>query len=334
MSDASSQQFRVSTGPYLGHQVISLADYEAETQAILVPSYGFPCIAFRMRLGSQAWHVLSEPPDAESFATRIGRYGVPIMYPWPNRIRDGRFTFEGREYTLPIAGRGPHAIHGLTRDRAWTVEQTGTDDDGAFCRASIAIGQMPDDVWRFPSRLTVEYRLHGPALSLRAEAANLGTTPVPMGFGIHPWFDVPFGPCGTRELMEIRAPASGFWELDETLCTTGPIRPVADGFDAGRWRPIGDRFIDDVYTGLSLEDGWFSAEVRDPSSGRSIAVRSDSGFREHVVFAPLHSSVVCLEPYTCTTDAFNLSQRGLDAGTIILEPGQTWRGEMAIEARP
>jgi aldose 1-epimerase len=171
-------------------------------------------------------------------------------------------------------------------------------------------------------------------LSLHAEAENVGTSPMPMGFGIHPWFDVPFGSDGTREFMEVRAPASGFWELDDSLCTTGTVRPIAEGFDAGTWRPIGDRFIDDVYTGLCLDGGWFTAEVRDPSNGRSIAVRSDSGFREHVVFAPLHSSVVCLEPYTCTTDAFNLSQRGLDAGTILLEPGQTWRGATAIEARP
>jgi aldose 1-epimerase len=107
-----------------------------------------------------------------------------------------------------------------------------------------------------------------------------------------------------------------------------------DGFDTRAWRPIEDRFIDDVYTGLVLDDGWFTAEIRDPSNGRTIGVRSDIGFREHVVFAPLHAPVVCLEPYTCTTDAFNLAAQGLDAGLIVLEPGQTWHGAVAIEVRP
>jgi aldose 1-epimerase len=324
----------VSDGEHLGENVVTLADNLTRSQAILAPGLGFPCIAFRVVVNGDHWRVLSEAPNRESLHTRVGRYGVPIMFPWPNRIRDGRFTFGNTAYHLPIAPSGPHAIHGLTRDRPWTVEQAGTDGDGAFCRASIAIGQAPDDVWRFSARLTVEYRLHGSTLSLHAEAANYGTSPMPMGFGIHPWFDVPFGSDGTRELMEVRAPASGFWELDESLCTTGPVRPVAEGFDARNRRPIQDRFIDNVYTGLTLEDGWFTAEVRDPTNGRSIAVRSDNCFREHVVFAPLHSSVVCLEPYTCTTDAFNLARRGIDAGLIVLEPGQTWQGSIAIEARP
>jgi aldose 1-epimerase len=132
--------------------------------------------------------------------------------------------------------------------------------------------------------------------------------------------------------LEVRAPARAFWELDETLCTTGAVKPVAEGIDVREWRAIGDTFIDDVYTDLPLVDGWFTAEIRDTSSGRRVAVRSDEAFREHVVFAPLHGQAVCLEPYTCATDAFNLNARGIDAGTLVLEAGETWRGVTVIEA--
>jgi aldose 1-epimerase len=333
MSDSSGHRYRVSTGEQLGQSVVTLSDLEAETEAILVPSFGFPCIAFRVTVDGGNWHVLSEPPDAVSFATRIGRYGVPLMYPWPNRIRDGTFTFEGRQYTVPVGGRGPHAIHGVTRERAWTVDASGADEHGAFCRADVRTGESHDDVWPFQSVLSVEYRLHGRTLGVHAVAANLGSSPMPMGFGIHPWFDVPFGSPTTRDEMEIRANARTYWELDETLCTTGAVRPVSEGIDLRDWSPIAGRFIDDVYADLQLDGGWFTAVVRDPANGRSIAVRSDAAFREHVVFAPLHSDVVCLEPYTCTTDAFNSSARGLDAGTIVLSPGQVWSGTMEIEAR-
>jgi aldose 1-epimerase len=333
MSDASGHRFRVSTGEQVGHSVVVLSDLEAETQAILVPSFGFPCIAFRVTIDGGIWNVLSEPPDAESFATRVGRYGLPLMYPWPNRIRAGTFTFEGRECTMPVGGRGPHAIHGLTRERPWTVAESGADEQAAFCRAHVRTGESPDDVWPFQSELSFEYRLRGRTLGMRAVATNLGSSPMPMGFGIHPWFDVPFGSASSRDEMEIRANADAYWDLDETLCTTGSVRPAAEGTDLRGWSAIAGRFIDDVYTDLQLDGGWFTAEVRDPANGRSIAVRSDRAFREHVVFAPLHSAVICLEPYTCTTDAFNLTARGLDAGTIVLAPGQTWSGTMAIEAR-
>jgi aldose 1-epimerase len=334
MSNASSPRFRASEGRHLAHDVIILSDLRAGTEAILVPSLGFPCIAFRVTVDGGHWHALSEPPDAESFAARVGRYGVPLMYPWPNRIRDASFTFDGRAYAVPIGGRGPHAIHGLTRERAWTVDASGTDENGAFCRAQVTTGESPDDVWPFQSSLSVEYRLHGRTLGIRAVAATRGSSPMPMGFGIHPWFDVPFGSASTRDAMEIRANAGAYWELDETLCTTGAVRPVSEGIDLRDWSPIAGRFIDDVYTRLHFDDDWFTAEVRDPTNGRSIAVRSDAAFREHVVFAPLHSDVVCLEPYTCTTDAFNLTARGLDAGTIVLAPGQTWSGVIQIIASP
>jgi aldose 1-epimerase len=195
-------------------------------------------------------------------------------------------------------------------------------------------GDTPDDSWPWRSRIAFEYRLRGATLSMRAEAVNLADSPMPMGFGIHPWFAVPFGPGGgSRQSMEVRAAADRFWQLDDTLCTTGAVLPAAEGFDTREWRAIGDRFIDDVYTGLTLVDGWFTAEFRDPFSGRSVAVRSDGRFREHVIFAPLHAPVVCLEPYTCSTDALNLAARGIDAGMLVLEPGERWSGAMAIDAR-
>ena len=332
VSESPAQQFRASEGAFVGQQVVILADDAAQTKSVLVPALGFACVAFRVATDSGVWPVLAEPPDAESLVSRTSRYGIPIMYPWPNRIREGRFRFGRNEYRMPLAPNGPHAIHGVVRSRAWTVAQAGTDAAGAFCRASIVIGAEPDDVWPFPSRLTVEYRLAGRSLTVTAEAENLGSGPMPMGFGIHPWFGMPLGDGGSKQSLEVRAPATRFWELDETLCSTGAVRPVADGFDAQAWRAVGDTFIDDVYTGLPLTDGWFTAEIRDPAGGRVVAVRSDAAFREHVVFAPLHGQAVCLEPYTCATDAFNLTNRGIDAGTIMLEPGGNWRGASVIEA--
>jgi aldose 1-epimerase len=289
-------RFSATDAAFLGQQAVILSDSEASSEAVIVPSLGFACVAFRVMTETGSWSVLAEPPDEESLLTRTSRYGIPIMYPWPNRIRDGMFRFGGRSYRMPLAPNGPHAIHGLVRGRPWTVEARSVDSAGAFCRAGIEIGVDEDDVWPFPSQLSVEYRLDGRELFVIAEATNTGESPMPMGFGIHPWFGMPLAPGGRKETLEIQAPARRFWELDETLCATGKIRPVEDGFDARDWQMVGDTFIDDVYTDLPLEDGWFTAEIRDPASGRRVAVRSTETFREHVVFAPRHGQAVCLEP--------------------------------------
>jgi aldose 1-epimerase len=331
VSASNGEQFSISRAERAGQEVVMLRDLEVGSEAILVPGLGFACIAFRVPTGDDHWSVLMEPRDDQWPLARISGFGIPILFPWPNRIRGGRFSFRGREYQLPLTPGAPHASHGYVRERPWTVGQSGVDAAGAFCRASITLGNRPDDPWPFPCRLTFEYRLRGTTLGMIASVENVGSTPMPMGLGIHPWFGLPFGSDTARGAIEVRAPAARFWELDETFCTTGPTRPVADGFDARDWQPLADRLVDDVYTDLPLQDGWFTAEIRDPGNGRAVAVRSDGAFREHVVFAPLHLDIVCLEPYTCATDAFNLTARGLDAGTIVLDPGQSWRGEMAIE---
>ncbi len=77
--------------------------------------------------------------------------------------------------------------------------------------------------------------------------------------------------------------------------------------------PLADKQYDDVYTGLNRH-GRSEAVYADPGTGVEIAVISDEAFKELVIYAPLDRDVVCLEPYTCVTDAFNLETQGIDAG--------------------
>lgn len=332
MSDRSTPRFRVSIGELVGQQLVVLSDDQAESQAQFVPGRGFHCMAFRAFVGESEWRVLAEPPDPEAFRTRLMRYGIPILFPWPNRVRGGRFMFGGIEYRLPMPPDIANASHGLARERAWTVEATGADEAGAFCRATVMLGNNDDDPWPFTCRLTMEYRLQGNALSIEAVAENVDVVPMPMGFGLHPWFAVPFAAGSARGGHELKVPAGEVWELESNL-PTGMTVPAGTVFEAREWRPLDDILLDDVYTSLELDDGWFTARLRDPTSGREVAVRSDAAFREHVVYAPLHIKAVCLEPYTCATDAFNLAARGIDGGMLVLEPGARWQGRVVIEVR-
>ena len=97
--------------------------------------------------------------------------------------------------------------------------------------------------------------------------------------------------------------------------------------------PLGDQQYDDFYTGLNRH-GRSEAVYSDPGTGVEIAVISDEAFKEFVIYAPLDRDVVCLEPYTCATDAFNLETQGIDAGVIVLEPGESWSGTIVYAPRP
>lgn len=333
VAESSFGRFAILVEQRAGEQLVVLQDRIAGSEATFVPALGFACIGFRVETPTGTWPVLAEPPDDAALRQQATRYGIPILFPWPNRIRDGQFSFGGQQYQLPRPPGQAHASHGYARLWPWTLEAAEAADERAFCRASVTIHGHANGGWPFPARLTVEYSLVDMTLSLHAEAENVGPSSMPMGFGIHPWFPLPFGPDGDRDTCELRLPANALWVLDD-LITTGERAPVEDAVDLRAWRQLQGIYLDDVYTDLTFDDGWCAADVRDPASGRRIAVRSDQAFREHVVYAPPHREVVCLEPYTCPTDAFNLTSRGIDAGVVILDPGERWTGRIEIVATP
>ena len=74
--------------------------------------------------------------------------------------------------------------------------------------------------------------------------------------------------------------------------------------------------------------------VMDEAAGLEVIQQCDPAFRELVVFTPNWTTAVCLEPYTCTTDAVHLQQRGIDAGWQVMPPGGEWRTWIQITARP
>ena len=142
----------------------------------------------------------------------------------------------------------------------------------------------------------------------------------------------------------MHAPAHKLWVLDNCL-PTGELIGVTPDKDLRTWRPIGTSLLDDVYTDVRPIDGAIECVMRDPAAGLEIAQLSDSIFRELVVFTPPNRHAVCMEPYTCVTDAINCQQRGMDAGCASCRrekksrPGSTsscdpFSGEPSATCRP
>ena len=72
--------------------------------------------------------------------------------------------------------------------------------------------------------------------------------------------------------------------------------------------------MDDVLTGLPTGQTVLECGIMDEESGLQVMQQWGPAFREIVVYTPPGRNAVCLEPYTCVTDAINLQQRGIDAG--------------------
>ena len=221
-----------------------------------------------------------------------------LLMPWPNRIRDGRYSFGGRDLQLGLTDptRG-NASHGLARWAAWTVEEhTATS-------VSLLYRVMAQTGYPWTLDLHVLYDLTADGLVVTQTATNLSPTPAPYASGAHPYLRV----GGAIEGLELTVPARTRIVLDERQLPVG-TEPVAGDYDFTAPRTIGDAVLDDCYGSLDREETRASVTLRDPVTGHGVALWVDEHHRWLQVFTPPSEGTrpgLAVEPMTAPADAFN-----------------------------
>ncbi|CAM8661266.1 putative protein YphB [Sphingobium sp. AntQ-1] len=227
------------------------------------------------------------------------------LVPYANRIAEGRFTFDGRSYQLPLNfGDHPHSIHGFGWRTAWTASET------AETAATLVHDHDGGAGWPWSYRAQQQVAVTPLQLSMSLSITNVGDAAMPAGLGFHPYF---LADAGTT----IQFDADGLWLSTPDML---PDRQVpADAL--GDWsRPAivrGDRLIDNAYTGWSG-----SATIR-RGEGLRLTLTATGAQCLHV-YRPPASDDFCLEPVSHMPDAIN---RG---GMASLAPGDTARITMTI----
>ena len=92
-----------------------------------------------------------------------------MLAPWPNRIRDGRYSFAGRDYQLPLTEPTRHnAIHGLVNRLRWSV----VDPSGASVQVTRPPPPTPGYPW--PLELRTTWSVGADGLTAEHQATNTG----------------------------------------------------------------------------------------------------------------------------------------------------------------
>ena len=329
--------YNVKMKQMAGFSVYILADKATNSHAYIIPDCGNNCFRFTQRMHGQQIEIIESPPNLEMISKNVFRYGNPILFPFPNRIRQGKFTFEGKEYSFTLQNHHDGAgnwIHGFVCKRPWNVEEYSESEKlGAYLRCSFDSTRFPeiDEQFPFPFLITVTYSLKDGTLTVDADIKNIGNNNMPMGFGIHPYFRAPLGKDSSAADCTIHVPANKYWELAEKL-PTGKILPVEGKYDLRSPQILEELEFDDVFTDLIFESNVTRTILNDTKAKIRIIVEADTLFREIVVYTPPRPSV-CLEPYTCVTDAVNLHSKVIDAGLRILKSGETLHGKIRIIPR-
>jgi aldose 1-epimerase len=228
-----------------------------------------------------------------------GAHGAPLI-PWPNRLADGRYRFDGSDYQVALTEPEKHnAIHGFLRWRPWTTTEQWPD------RVLMGTRLYPLMGYPFTLEVEVDYRISDSGLTVTTTATNIGDQPAPYGCGQHPYLSP-----GTGRIDDCTL------QLDaETRITTDDERQLPTGTEAVQGTPydfragkqLGDLAVDFAFTDLA-RDGEGRAWIRLTGSDRRTAALW------------VDESYPILEIYTADTLAPARQRRGLGSEPMTCPP--------------
>ncbi|HZX06253.1 aldose 1-epimerase family protein [Kribbella sp.] len=241
--------------------------------------------------------------DDEPAHAGIGQH----LFPWPNRITDGEYTFDGVTQHLALTEPARHnAIHGLTRWANWHRTDDASDE------STVALTHRLHGEPGYPHQLDLHlaYAVTD-RLTITATATNIGRTAAPYGYGAHPYLTVgrPLDEC----VLEFEAAER--LELSDRMAPIGSVPVAGSEYDFRGGRTIGSTVIDNAFTGL---DAAWSVTLTDPDSGARSVLSSDTPWMQLFTGEPLGRTALAVEPMTCPPDAFRTGQ-----DLIVLQPGES-----------
>ena len=239
-----------------------------------------------------------------------------VLIPWPNRIEDGRYDFDGTSHSLPLNEvPNRNAIHGLVRWAAWTAAEHEPH------RVVMAHVVHPQPGYPFSLSLRIEYSLSDAGLTVHTTATNVGDRDCPYGCGAHPYLT-----AGTEavDTLELRVPAGTMLRSDERSLPTGSAPVAGTDYDFRTRRAIGGLVLDNAFTDLERDaDGIARVELSDPESGAGRTLWMDEAYPYVMVFSgdPLPDvarRALAVEPMSCPPNAFRSGE-----SLVRLAPGES-----------
>ncbi|HRJ50339.1 MAG: hypothetical protein KF787_00670 [Phycisphaeraceae bacterium] len=266
--------------------------------------------------GGAWWPLLRRSSSALSGGEESSCY---LLAPWSNRVRDGRFAFEGREVSLRKNWPDGTAIHGDVRDREWRI----LDRSPVSARLAFSSIEFEDINWPWAFRAQARYELATSGLESELVITNASDRPMPCGGGFHPFFNRIL--WDTADDPVVTAAVTGRYPC-EGVMAVGPAamddfcRSLVGGSDVRA--PL-----DDVFSCPSGRVG-----ILWPASGVAVEFESSHELGHLVIYSAVGSGGtprphLCVEPVSMVNDGFNLASRGAvnDHGVRVLAPGGSLR---------
>jgi aldose 1-epimerase len=249
-----------------------------------------------------------------------------VLVPWPNRIEDGSYKFDGKRMQLPLTeAENGNAIHGLVRGATWNLVDHEAD------RVVLDYTLEPQPGYPFALGLNIEYALSPTGLTVTTTAWNLSSETCPYGAGQHPYLTLG---TPTIDTLRLQVPARVVAFSDERglPVRSAPVDGTEYDFRAGR--KIGGTVLDNAFAELERDgDGRARVLLDDLAGGAGLTLWVDESYRYLMLYTgDSHPDVarrgLAVEPMTCPPNAFRTGE-----SVIRLEPGESLASSWGLEPR-
>lgn len=276
---------------------------------ILDPSVG----ASLIELNLSGLSLIDLPGNEKHPLTNNPYHPSALLTPWVNRVRNGNYSFKGKNYQLPINEPDlGNAIHGLLARASFeTIQQTSE----SITLEHNYTGEEPNYPFPFVFRYTYELLNEG-GLKITFSAQNTGLTSMPFACGWHPYFRFPETLVGDLEIK--------FHPISRFLSDSQMIPLKEENLHGKTKFVFSQEKVDHVFRLEPMEK--HVTEFIDRKHQRTLLLEQSSiQFPFLVVFQPEGYTSVAIEPMTANTDAFNTGD-----GLLELAPSEVFSGQIRL----
>ena len=291
--------YKAKTLKYGAFQAIEYENDQSGNSFTIIPALGANLCKLQLHNGKKSLSVIEGvvevAPDDNP------KYKSAFLLPFPNRVKQGQYVFDGKQYQLQVNETAlNNALHGFICDRKFEVTSENLTESSATV---VLKNNYPGDNegYPFPFETVIEITLSDQeGLTIAMEATNAHTEKIPIGMGWHPYFS--FGHDADDMLMSI--PKCVEIVTDEFCIPTGEKRLFEKFTDL---QQMGDSNFDHCFE-IDSQSGRVETVIKSLEKDFALHVWQEAGpgkFPYLQIYTPPQRQSIAIEPMTCCIDAFN-----------------------------